>query len=376
MARSIDIARPTEIPDRAGDPVDLDPSRRTDAALAARFDTFARVEAAAAGSGMAVDSPTYAILARHVAATPRLLRLARECRRGQPIPNLLFAAVKRVAADRPGCALADLYRAAGEGRVQATPLAAEFGGFCERHEQEIVQLVRQRRVQTNEVGRCSHLMPAFAVAAADAARPLALVDVGAGAGLNLLWHRYRYSYSDGTSFGPEDSPVHVNCDTRGPMPALPDRPPPVAWRAGIDLDPIDLANDDEYRWLEALVWPDHADRLARLAGARRIWLDDPPRLVAGDALERLPELLAEAPRDAAACVFHCHTLNQLSDAARAAFGDLLVAASRARPVHHVPSEGERLHVVRIDRGRRTTLLSARKSAHGRWVEWQAPERGR
>ena len=107
-----------------GDHVDLNRRRRTDSALAARFRAFADLECAPAGSGMSVDSPTYALLARHVATRGPLLALARECRPGQPIPNLLFAAVKRLVADEPDTPLAQFYgRAPKHGPSQELPHA-------------------------------------------------------------------------------------------------------------------------------------------------------------------------------------------------------------------------------------------------------------
>ena len=135
------------------------------------------------------------------------------------------------------------------------------------------------------------------------------------------------------------------------MPETPDRFPDVAFRVGIDLDPIDLRlrDDEQYGWLQALIWPDHADRAALLANARRVWLQDTPRVAAGDALAMLP--------------------NQFPVSARAAFSALLRSTSRLRPVYHVASEGERMDVTRIVNGRSQTKLSVLRSAHGRWVQW-------
>ncbi|MDE0193287.1 MAG: DUF2332 family protein, partial [Gammaproteobacteria bacterium] len=145
--------------------VDLNRERRTDAALASRFNAFADLECAPGGSGMSVNSPTYAVVSRHVAVREPLLALARECRLGQPIPNLLFAAVKRLVADTPDTPLGHHYRRAAEGAAPARDLAYEFDAFCRSHARRIAELVRTRNVQTNEVGRCSHLMPAFCVIA-------------------------------------------------------------------------------------------------------------------------------------------------------------------------------------------------------------------
>ena len=144
------------------------------------------------------------------------------------------------------------------------------------------------------------------------------------------------------------------------MPDIPARLPSVAYRAGIDLNPVDLSDDEEYRWMQALVWPDHPDRAALLSAARGIWLDDTPTVLRGDAVETLPQALADAPRDATLCVFHCHTLNQFAVDARAAFYDILRAESERRTVYHVPSEGERMSVDRIEKGEAATILSARR----------------
>ena len=351
------------------DDVDQNRLKRTDAALAHRFEAFAELECAASGSGMSVDSPTYAALSRWIAKHPDLLALARECRAGQPIPNLLFAAVKRVVQDAPRSALAAHYERAARGDRPASALPGAFAEFCAEHRARILALLESRNVQTNEVGRCSHLMPAFAMVAQAARQPLALIDVGAGAGLNLLWDRFDYRYSDGSAFGTGRSPVRIDCESRGPMPDIPARFPEVAFRVGIDLEPIDLADYEQCRWLQALVWADHADRAALLANARRIWLQDKPRVVAGDAVERLSELIRAAPIGAALCIFHCHVLNQFPVSARAAFTEALRSASHQRPVYHVSSEGEHLNVTRLVNGRSRPLLSVLRSAHGRWVAW-------
>lgn len=351
------------------DDVDQNRLKRTDAALARRFEEFATLECAASGSGMSVDSPTYAVLSRYIAKHADLLALARECRAGQPIPNLLFAAVKRVVQDAPRSDLAAHYERAAQGSRPASALPGAFAEFCAEHRAQILALLETRNVQTNDVGRCSHLMPAFGIVAQAARQPLALIDVGAGAGLNLLWDRFDYRYSDGSAFGTGRSPVRIVCESRGPMPDMPARFPEVAYRVGIDLEPIDLGDDEQYRWLQALIWPDHADRAALLANARRLWLQDAPRMVAGDAVEKVSELIRAAPTGAALCIFHCHVLNQFPASARAAFSQALRSASRQRPVYQVSSEGEHMTVTQLIDDRPRTLLSVLRSAHGRWIAW-------
>ena len=347
----------------------LAPEERTDEALAERFRVFAREECSGS-SGLNVMSPTYEALSLAVADNPGLLAMARECMVGQPIPNLFFAAVKRLLDDREGDGLARHYAFIARGEPPDDGLPDPFARFCFARESEIVELVRTRRVQTNEIRRCSYLMPAFGVVSLDSGgMPLGLIDVGASAGLNLLWDSYRYRYSSNLTFGPDESEVVIDCELRNGMPHIPGELPEVAFRKGVDLNPVDLGDDEEYLWMMALVWPDHPDRADLLRAARNIWLSNPPRVERGDALEILPRILGEVPQDAALCVFHCHTLNQFPAESRAAFYETLYSASHGRVVYHIPSEGEHLYVSRIVNGVSDTILSARRNAHGRWIEW-------
>ena len=95
---------------------------------------------------------------------------------------------------------------------------------------------------------------------------LALLEVGASAGLTLLPDRYSYDYAGHRVQGTDpDAPV-IACEPRGPVP-LPGRVPEVTWRAGLDLNPLDVTSDDDMHWLECLIWPGEEGRLARLRAA-------------------------------------------------------------------------------------------------------------
>lgn len=347
----------------------LCPVERSDEALAERFRVFASEECSGA-SGLNVISSTYELLSLAIADNPRLLAMARECMVGQPVPNLFFAAVKRLLGDRESDGLAHYYALIATGEPPGDGLADSFARFCYEREPEIVELVRTRRVQTNEIRRCSYLMPAFGTVWLDSGgMPLGLIDVGASAGLNLLWDKYRYRYSDGSTLGRPDSEVVIDCELKNVMPDIPSELPCVVFRKGVDLNPVDLGDDEEYLWMMALVWPDHPDRADLLSAARRTWLSNPPRVERGDALEILPRILEEVPVEAALCVFHCHTLNQFPPDARVAFYEILLRESYDRRVYHVSSEGEYMYLSRIADGISDTILSARRNAHGRWIEW-------
>jgi hypothetical protein len=89
---------------------------------------------------------------------------------------------------------------------------------------------------------------------------------------------------------------------------LPARIPAITWRAGLDLNPLDVTSDDDVRWLSCLVWPGEGDRGQRLAAAIASARRDPPAVHRGDLLTDLPVLAAQAPRDATLVIYHTSVL--------------------------------------------------------------------
>ncbi|HKM68588.1 MAG TPA: DUF2332 family protein [Stellaceae bacterium] len=66
--------------------------------------------------------------------------------------------------------------------------------------------------------------------------------------------------------------------------------------------------------MEALVWPEQTDRLARLRAAMKIAAEQKPRLVKGDLRTDLAALARKAPKDATLVVFHTAVLAYISSA--------------------------------------------------------------
>lgn len=337
-------------------------------ALAQRFERFARRECQV--------SPLYERLSFGIAQDPELLALAAYTQPGQPVPNLFLAAVHFLLLQGSQHPLAAYYPSL----CPATSLAADaypsFRSFCLKHREKILELISTRLVQTNEVRRCACLLPAFAlVSALGHGRPLALVEVGASAGLNLLWDHFGYEYGTGRQYGDPRSPVQIGCTLRGHRrPPLPGALPPVATRLGIDLRPIDVCDPDAALWLRALVWPDEGGRAALLQQALRVAQQHPPRLLAGNVLEQLPAALATVPADETLCVFHTHTMNQLSAEARASLAALLKEGAVARDLYRISiewlgQEHPQLECVAFESGVQTESLLAHCGSHGEWLEW-------
>lgn len=176
------------------------------------------------------------------------------------------------------------------------------------HWADIEPVILSRATQTNEAGRCATLLGELASIEGS----VALLEVGASAGLCLYPDRYSYRYSrhgEQIALDPADgaSSVILSCDLIGDTPP-PTRLPEVVWRAGIDRSPIYLADDEQIRWLDTLVWPGQEPRRSRLRAAAALVSADPPLLVRGDLVDDLSRIAALAPGDATLVVFHSAVL--------------------------------------------------------------------
>lgn len=316
-------------------------------------------------------------LCRGIVTDPEILTLAAAAQPDQPTPNLLLAAVQYLLLKRIEHPLASFYPGiAAEPDTTNDPYPT-FHTFCLEHAEALRPLLATRLVQTNEVGRCACLLPAFRLVAQQAGtEPLSLIEIGASAGLNLLWNLYSYDYGDGKFYGAANSPMRLNCTLHGTKtPLFPSHLPSVAFRVGLDLNPIDIQNPDEVLWLRALIWPEHHERVTRLQQALEIARQNPPLLIAGDALTLLPDVIAKVPSNTTLCIFHSFTLNQFSPEQREQLSSLLQDMSAQRPIFRISLENlraeryPRLDVVKYGNGAKTVQTLAYCAPHGTWLEW-------
>lgn len=199
---------------------------------------------------------------------------------------------------------------------------AAFRDWLLTHWAEVVPVVIERATQTNEAARCAVLLPIMSRLDG----PLALIEVGVSAGLCLYPDRYSYRYDTGgtiVSLDPTDGPSSVVIPCTIDSASVPTRMPDVVWRAGVDLNPIDVRDPDQVAWLEKLIWPEHEARRVRLHAAARVAAAEPAHLVCGDLLEKTQELVESVPEGSHVVVFHSAVLVYLDAARREAFTHLV-----------------------------------------------------
>ena len=321
------------------------------------------------------ESPLNATFCRVAAPDPVVAEILSGAPFSQPVANILLAAVQFLLLDGTDPDLAahyDTLRAPGP-RPDGDP-GRLFIELCHRRRDDLAELAATRTVQTNEVRRCTGLLPAFTLVEATRG-PLALIEVGASAGLNLRFDRYRYDYGDGLVVGPEQADLRLSTESRGATPPVSDPLPTVVWRIGIDLDPVDVTDAESVRWARSLLWPEQVDRVDRFERAVAAAALDPPIIVRGNGVDLISEVAARAPDDARLVVFHSYTFNQVDAASKVRFDRAL--RELGRPVDRIaiefstedpqPSLVHRSYSA--DGVSETTLATVHH--HGAWIDWYA-----
>jgi hypothetical protein len=325
-------------------------SAETRRCIAERYRHFAQVEARG-------RSRLYVEFADAVARSDAVLELLASMPASKRQPNLLFGVVRY---------------------LYGTPATGEnFIHVVMRHAEEIAAVMAVRSTQTNEPARCATLLPVLA----RLPQPLALLEVGAAAGLCLLPDYYGYDYGT-VRIGPSaPSPIAApvfSCRAGRTTP-LPRQNVEVAWRAGLDLQPVDLNDESDVKWLEALVWPGEEYRLPRLRAACEIARGNPPTVIRGDLRTDVVDLARQAPADATLVIFHTAVLAYVPDQReRAAFarsvreiGAVWVANEGPRLIPSLPgsvlTEGPDPDAFLLCVNGSPTAWT---DGHGTWINWR------
>lgn len=243
-------------------------------------------------------SVLYERISRKIAEDRDILHFLSTLPRDKRQPNLLLAAIRLLAGEA----------------LEWEP----FKSFLMERAGDVRSTMLQRSTQTNEPARCAVLLPLLA----SVPQPLALIEVGASAGLCLLPEFYNYDFGSHrlyTQFDPKDAPT-FRCEVTENVP-LPNKLPDIGWRAGLDLNPLDVSDPEQAGWLETLVWPEQTERLAGLRRAICVAQKQRPRILNGDLVSDLPRLVEEVPAGHTVVVFHTAVLSYVEPDLRLRFAD-------------------------------------------------------
>ena len=235
--------------------------------------------------------PIYENLALQIAADPDLISMIATFPKNKRQPNLILASLRKLL-----------------GHV---PSYQEARAVMLDDSEPLTDIIFSHSTQTNEPGRCATLLPLLC----QLPQPLALLEVGASSGLCLIPDHYNYRYGELHLVGAPAFPeFELACVTGEGVPC-PKELPEVVWRAGLDINPLDIHDAEQRAWLETLVWPSEIARLQRLQAAISLAAQEELNLEAGDLhTSDLEEIISKAPSDATLVVFHSAVLSYTLDA--------------------------------------------------------------
>ncbi|MDF0728467.1 DUF2332 domain-containing protein [Cytobacillus sp. S13-E01] len=249
-----------------------------------------------------------------------------------------------------------------------------FRDFCSKYKDQIISILKEKMVQTNEIRRCGYLYPSFSYVYNKVKKPLALIEIGTSAGFQLLWDKYSYSYYSDEVYGKMESNVYIKSEIKGEnLPTFSKKIPPVFNRYGLDLHINDLSNIEDSLWLNSLIWPEHKERRALFEQAFGCVMNnkDELNLIEGDGLELLPRIIEQIPTDSIICIFHTHVANQISEDEKHKLLDNVKNIAIKRDVFHIYNNiwDRDLHLDYFINSIEHNEILAETDGLGRWFRW-------
>ncbi len=292
---------------------------------------------------------------------------------GDAVPLRLCAALHELTIRGKAPDLANLYPP-HHGEPDHTRLHERLAAAITQHTTHICQRLT-RAPQTNVIGRASALYAGLKYIAQSCDLPIVVSELGASAGLNLQLDHYHYQLGEQTC-GMQSSDVGLNPEWHGEQ--APIAEPVVAERAGCDLYPFDLTQDQEQSRLLSYIWADQTERLEATRTALSIRARSSGNVDVGDAATWLEDRLSFTRKDQAHVIMHSIAWQYFSDAdkqkARSVIHQAARGSTTSAPVFLLGMEADGKHpgcALTLSCWPQYIMLElARVDFHGRWIHWQ------
>lgn len=312
------------------------------------------------------SSEIYRKLSYYIAQDKDLIEICNYAPINQPIPNLFLGAVNYLLLKGYDNNLYDEYYV-----NETSDLIRKFKEFCIKNKIEIIKIMNNKLVQTNEVRRSSYIFPILCYI--NDKRKINLLEIGCSAGLQLLADKYRYKYDVYPGYkGNLTSDLTISSViTKGEFGSYIDEQMDIGKRIGIDLNTIDFSKDEEFLWLKALIWPEHNDRRILLEKARDTVINESLKLKEGNALEILIEEVKKIPTDENLLIFHTHVANQMSIKEKEYLVKTIENIGKNRNLYHLYNNinDKLLHLDSYKSGEKYPKIVGQTDGHGKWFEW-------
>jgi len=322
-------------------------------------------------------SPFYDFLSKKIANEKEILSLASFCRQGQPMPNLLFAAVHFLLLKNPKTELAKYYPSIYNNSLVDLPFEI-FQRFCIGNSKEIKRILQTKIVQTNVINRSAYLMPII-FSLFEEGEAINIIDIGTSAGLTLNFDLYEYNYGEHGSFG--KSRVKIESEIKeGNLPKF-NLNILVKNKIGIDQNPIDLKKEEEALWLKALIWADRKKRFKRIENAIEVARTEDNKLIKAKTIEDFKEIILAQEKQIPLVVYQTHVLYQFTKEKRIEFWEMLDDVGKERDFFYVSAESSLVlehdygftnpivELTTYMRGTKSKKLVAQTNGHANWIKF-------
>jgi len=324
-------------------------------------------------------SGLYYRLSHEVSEDNDLLRLALNSRERQPVPNLFFGSIHYLLLKYPGEELSNYYPSISK-RVSSNIPIKLIKEFCVRRKAEILEVLKDRIVQTNAINRTSYLMP-IVFSRFDPDQQINLIDIGTSSGLTLNFEKYEYDYGNNKIYG--DSRVKIKTKIlEGNLPKFNERLS-VKRKIGIDQNPLDLTKEDNARWLKSLIWPDLQARFERLESAIELAKGSKLELYKAGDPKGFKEIIDQVPVSEGLMIYHTHVLYQFSSEERKGFREMLDKLGKERDYKYLAveanavfdreddkSNGIKIELTEYQEGDKHTGTIGETDGHANWIKWK------
>lgn len=312
------------------------------------------------------SSEIYRKLSYYIVQDKDLIEICNYAPINQPIPNLFLGSVNYLLLKGYDNNLYDEYYV-----NETSDLIRKFKEFCIKNKIEIIKIMNNKLVQTNEVRRSSYIFPILCYI--NDKRKINLLEIGCSAGLQLLADKYMYKYDVYPGYkGNLTSDLTISSViTKGEFGSYIDEQMDIGKRIGIDLNTIDFTKDEEFLWLKALIWPEHNDRRILLEKARDIVINENLKLKEGNALEIIIEEVKKIPIDENLLIFHTHVANQMSIKEKENLVKIIENIGKNRNLYHLYNniDDKLLHLDSYKNGEKYPKIVGQTDGHGKWFEW-------
>ncbi|KMN38543.1 DUF2332 domain-containing protein [Lysinibacillus sp. LK3] len=335
--------------------------------LAKIFKRFSELEAQK-------SSPLYAYWSKEIAEDRELLTLMQSIPGSQPKPNMFFASVQYLAFKK-NHPLKSYYSIFDRSENYLEASFFTLKEFVRLNEEALVECFQTKLVQTNELNRSSYLYPIFSEIAHKTEKPLTLIEIGTSAGLLLNLDHYKYEIKETEQilhFGDFESSVVVYAENIGKsLTAI--KPFEVSERVGIDLNIVDLNKEEDYEWMQALIWPEQKDRKELLRKVSQLNKNISKKLYAGDFLQLIPSFIKNIDDGTQVIIFHTHVANQFNESLKINLLTMINNMSEQHPIYHVYNNmfDRHLHIDYITHSKTEEKKIIKEiDGHGKHYVWE------